>query len=90
MHVGVIAFAGITGNARLLHLLRHLSPSKAVAARVLFAWLAINLLLGTQLSWNLRPFIGSPGLPVEFLRADAFKGNFFETVFSSFQRVLSD
>ena len=90
MHVGVIAFAGIAGNARLLHLLRHLSPSKAVAGRVLFAWLAINLLLGSQLSWNLRPFIGSPGLPVQFLRPDAFKGNFFETVFSSFQRVLSD
>ena len=50
---------------------------------VLFAWLAGNLLLGSQLSWILRPFIGSPGLPVEFVRPTALKGNFYETVFRS-------
>jgi LmbE family N-acetylglucosaminyl deacetylase len=41
-----------------------------VAWRVISAWLAANLFLGSQLSWILRPFIGSPGLPVEFLRHD--------------------
>ncbi len=80
-HVGVIAFAGLVGNLRLAQLLRELSGSASVGRRVLLAWLAGNLLLGSQLSWILRPFIGSPGLPVEFLRAAAFKGNFYETVF---------
>ena len=32
---------------------------------------------------------GAPGLPVEFLRATAFKGNFYETVFRAFLRLLN-
>src|SRR5512133_2617504 len=76
LHVSIIAFAGIAANLRLLQFLRTLSPSRAVAARVLFAWLAGNLFLGSQLCWILRPFIGSPALPVQFLRPNAFQGNF--------------
>lgn len=89
-HVAVIALAGIMGTARLFQLLRHLGGNRAVAFRVLCAWLAINLFLGSQLSWILRPFIGSPGLPVEFLRAAAFHGNFYEAVYHSFQQIFND
>jgi len=88
MHVLVIALAGITANLRLLQLLRHLSGSAVTARRVLVAWLAGNLFLGSQLSWILRPFIGSPVLPVEFLRKTAFQGNFYETLFHSFLRLF--
>jgi hypothetical protein len=87
--VGIIAFAGIAAHIRLLQLLEHLSGSKAVARRVLFAWLAANLFLGSQLCWILRPLIGSPGLPTQFLRPDAFKGNFYETVFHAAVAVIS-
>lgn len=87
--VAVIAFAGIAANLRLLRLLRHLSGSAAAARRVLCAWLAGNLFLGSQLSWVLRPFIGSPGLPLEFLRADPFKGSFYEAVFHSLTRLFN-
>jgi hypothetical protein len=88
-HVGVIAFAGIAGNLRLMQLLHRLSGNAAVSRRILFAWLAVNLFLGSQLSWLLRPFIGSPGLPVEFLRSDMFNGNFYETVFKTIKHLLS-
>jgi hypothetical protein len=81
--VVVIAFAGIAANLRLLQLLRALAGQRAAAWRVLLAWLAGNLFLGSQLSWIMRPFIGSPGLPVQFLRDDAFNGSFFEAVFRS-------
>src|SRR5258706_8728509 len=57
---GIIAFAGIAANVRLLQLLRELGGSTGAARKVLFAWLAGNLLLGSQLAWNLRPFVGSP------------------------------
>ena len=87
-HVGVIAFAGIVANCRLVQLLTQLSGSVAIARRVLFGWLAGNLFLGSQLSWLLRPFIGAPNLPVEFVRATAFKGNFYESVYRSLLRVL--
>ena len=88
--VGVIAFAGVTANLRLLQLLRRLGGGDAEARRILFAWLAGNLLFGSQLSWILRPFIGSPGLPVEFLRAEAFHGNFFESVFHTVRQLWTD
>jgi len=84
----MIAFAGTVANFRLIQLLRRLSGSAAVARKILFSWLLGNLFLGAQLSWNLRPFVGSPGLPVQFLRPDAFQGNFFEAVFNAARHLL--
>jgi hypothetical protein len=86
-HVAVIAFAGIAANVRLRNLLRELGGAR-VANRVLFAWLAINLFLGSQLSWIFRPFIGAPGLPLQFMRDHPLVGNFYEAVFRSFLRLL--
>jgi hypothetical protein len=88
IHVAAIAFAGTMGNARLFQLLAQLGGSRTVARRVLFAWLAGNLFLGSQLSWILRPFIGSPSLPVEFFRATALHGNFYENVFHSLLQIF--
>ena len=83
-HVAIIAFAGIAGNVRLFQLLVTLANgNRRIAHRVLFAWLAGNLFLGSQLSWVLRPFIGSPHLLVQFFRPDAMAGGFFESVFNS-------
>ena len=87
--VAAIAFAGIAANMRLLQLLQCLAGGRSSAFRVLLAWLAANLFFGSQLSWILRPFIGSPHLPVEFLRAEAFDGNFFEAVFGSAVRLFN-
>ena len=87
-HVALIAYAGVAANARLLALLRRFASAPRAAATTLFAWLAGNLLLGAQLAWILRPFIGSPGLPVEVLRADPLRGNFFEAVCSALQRLF--
>ena len=87
-NVAAIAFAGAVGNARLFQLLTRLGGRRAVAFRVLFAWLAGNLFLGSQLSWILRPFIGSPSLPVEFFRATALRGNFYENVFHSLLQIF--
>ena len=84
----MIAFAGIMANARLVRLLRELSGSRAIAAKVLCAWLAGNLFLGSQLAWILRPFVGSPHLAVEFLRPDAFKGNFFDSLWNTVRHLL--
>ena len=89
VHVAVIAFAGVVGNARLFQLLAQLGGNKSVARRVLFAWLAGNLFLGSQLGWILRPFIGSPELPVEFFRATALHGNFYENVFHSTLQIFN-
>jgi hypothetical protein len=83
----VIALGGVAANLRLFQLLKELGGSRRNALRVLFAWLAGNLFLGSQMSWIFRPFIGSPGLPVQFLRGDALKGSFFESVIHAVQRL---
>jgi hypothetical protein len=88
LEVGIVAFAGIAANVRLLQLLMRYSVQRISAMKVLFGWLAGNLFLGTQLCWIMRPFIGSPGLPVEFFRPDAFRGNFFEAVWWSLDRIF--
>ena len=88
-HVLVIAFAGVTANLRLGQLLRQFGGGASAARRVLLAWLVGNFFLVSQLCWILRPFIGSPGLPVEFLRKTAFHGNFYETVFQSVAGLLT-
>jgi hypothetical protein len=87
-NVAAIAFAGAVGNVRLFQLLTRLGGRRIVAFLVLFAWLAGNLFLGSQLSWILRPFIGSPSLPVEFFRATALHGNFYENVFHSLLQIF--
>jgi hypothetical protein len=87
--VVIIAFAGAAANMRLFRLLRSLSGSDGVARKVLFAWLTGNLFLGSQLCWILRPFIGSPVLPVEFFRPNAFQGNFYETVIGAIGRLIA-
>ena len=87
-HVFVIALAGVVANRRLLQLLKNMSGRVAVARRVLFSWVAGNLFLGAQLAWNLRPFIGSPTLAVEFLRDDPLRGNFYEAVWRALGHLL--
>jgi hypothetical protein len=84
----VIAFAGIAGNLRLFQLLAQLGGSRRTARRVFVAWLAGNLFLGSQLTWIARPFIGSPQLPVAFLRDGALQGNFYENVVDTVIHLL--
>ncbi len=87
--VAAIAFAGVVANVRLLGLIEYASRSRTVALQTLFAWLAGNLLLGSQIAWVLRPYIGSPDSAVEFLRAEPWRGNFFETLATSVLRLLN-
>ena len=87
-HVTVIAFAGIAANLRLLQLLQKLSGNRKIGWKILLGWLAGNLFLGSQLSWILRPFVGSPSLPVQFLRDDALSGNFYEAVFHAIRHLV--
>jgi len=74
-----IAFAGVVANVRLLQLLRKLGGKRA-AGRTLWAWLAVNFLLGSQVSWICRPFVGRAGVPVAFLTEHPLESNFFEGV----------
>lgn len=88
-HVILIAFAGIVGNRRLWQLLRHFTGAARRANVVLVAWLGGNLLLGSQISWILRPWIGRTGSPVHFFSPEPFRGNFFEAVWQAVRSLLN-
>lgn len=83
-----VALAGVTGNLRVMPLLRQWTGSAVTTRNVLFAWLAGNLFLGSQISWVLRPFIWDAKRPVEFLGPEFFHGSFFETLFRAVCRLI--
>ena len=81
-HVLILALAGVLGNLSLLQGLRRIVRPRCPSSGLFFAWLASYAFVGCQLSWILRPFVGSPFFPVEFLRPDALDRNFYEFVFT--------
>jgi len=83
-----IAFAGVVGNVRLLPLLRQWAGNATVAWKVLLAWLAVNLFLGSQVCWVLRPFIWDPAGPTRFIGREYFRSSFYETVFEAARRLV--
>lgn len=86
-HTLLVGFAGIVANIHLHRLLAAKAPSPAAASATLIAWLAGNGFLGAQFSWILRPFFGTPGLEVQFLRPNPMDGNFYQAVWASLQRI---
>lgn len=79
-HTSIIALAGLVSTGRLFQLLTRFAETVA-AARCCFAALIFgNLFVGAQISYLLRPIFGQPGLKIEFLRPDPFRGNFYESV----------
>jgi len=54
---------------------------------VLWCWLFVYMLVGIQMAWLLRPFIGSPANPVTFLRPDPWD-NAYEFVARLVWRTL--
>ena len=39
---------------------------------MLWLWVVLYMFVGMQMGWMLRPFVGSPGLPAAFFRAEPF------------------
>lgn len=79
-HTLTIAVAGIAGVLSLLRLVERLTARRAIARRVVVAWMATQLLAGAQLSWLARPFLGAPDRAVTFFAPHALDGGFFDEV----------
>jgi hypothetical protein len=79
-HIAAVALASLVGIVRLHALLRELLGRQILARRVFVAWVLVQGLVGAELSWLLRPFLGKPHLPAAFLRQQALEGNVFEEV----------
>ena len=52
-------------------------PRHATLRRV---WMLLYTFVGIQMAWVLRPFVGSPGMPVQFFRAEAWGNAYIEVL----------
>ncbi len=88
VHTLLIAFAGIISTGKLYRVLLHFAESAKAARHSLIGLLAGNLFAGAQIGFLLRPIFGQPGLKIEFLRPDMFRGNFYESVWWALKHAL--
>ena len=79
LHTLFVGACGLAGTAVLRRGMRAFGkPARAV----FFVWIAAFALVGGEVAWVLRPFVGSVYKPVVFLRPDALDGNVYEFVFT--------
>lgn len=81
-HILILALAGTGGNIALFAGIRRMVRSTCSTASLFLVWLAAFAFVGCQMSWILRPFVGSPFFPVAFMRPDCLERNFYEFVFT--------
>jgi hypothetical protein len=62
------------------------SGSASAAGAIFAVWVLIYGLVGAQMGWLLRPFIGHPGLEFAIFRAR--EGNFFQGLFNALRNLL--
>ena len=82
-HTLFIAYAGIIANIQMLKLLVTAAGNRLAGLRTFCAWTLGNLFVGAQIAWILRPFFGSPGLPIVLLRPNPLDGNFYEALYKA-------
>ena len=80
-HVALIACSGLAGTIALRRALIDVCRGDvARAMRIRVSWTIVYALVGGEVAWALRPFVGSVYLPVVFLREDALQGNVYEFI----------
>lgn len=80
MHTAIVGLAGLVGTVALWRGLARLEPRRGRAGRIFLLWLVVYAVVGGEVAWALRPFVGSVYLPVTFLRDDALDGNVYEFI----------
>jgi hypothetical protein len=79
--------ASVAGHTTLRRMYRPLIAADSRHRRMYVVWLVLYVFVGIQMGWVLRPFIGSPDLPVQFFRRDAWS-NAYMVVWDLIMRVL--
>ncbi|HKY05620.1 MAG TPA: hypothetical protein VJQ56_12060 [Blastocatellia bacterium] len=88
--VCTFAVAGSVGVAALSSRLAELLPDKRQRQRLILVWLGIYSFVGAQVTWLLRPLLGTPGLPVEYIRSYGERLGLESNFYISVYRLLSN
>jgi len=98
LNVAVFGTSGVFGGVYLFRQLTRdtdpiLDPEAAFIPKkssglgaVFYVWLVAFALVGTQMAWVLRPFVGSPWLPFTWFRPR--EASFFEAVLKSLRQLF--
>ena len=68
----MFGLASLAAQVVLRRAYRPLIARNPVHRLLLIAWIIVYAFVGIQMGWVLRPFIGNPAQPVQFLRPDGW------------------
>lgn len=92
LHVFIFAFSGVFGMKVVLDSLTGIHEEKGIYPKIGLSvfkiWVFIFAFVGMQLSWNMRPFLGSKDMEFQLFRTET-KGNFYGPVFSAIGNLLN-
>lgn len=70
MNTAMFAVASLAGQALLRQYYRPLIQRNGKHRLLLWSWIFVYALVGIQMGWILRPFVGSPGMEPQFFRSE--------------------
>jgi hypothetical protein len=82
LHTAFVGACGLAGTAALWKAMKRLAVPKGTLRAVFAVWIVAFALVGGEVAWALRPFVGSVYMPVVFLRQGALDGNVYEFIFT--------
>jgi hypothetical protein len=71
-NAAMFTVATVVAQVIMLRRYRELIARNRLHRAVLWGWLVLYVFVGIQMGWMLRPFVGTPDLPVAFLRDEPF------------------
>jgi hypothetical protein len=82
MHTAFVAGCGLAGTHALWQGIGRLGRPRASTRHVYLVWILAYAVVGGEVAWALRPFVGSvsPRYPIVFLRENALDGNVYEFI----------
>lgn len=90
LHVGIIVIAGLFGMRAIVEALKYSCEKRNIypktGVQVFKVWILILAFVGAQLSWSLRPFIGTKDIPFQLFRQKG--GNFYVDVLKSMAGIF--
>jgi hypothetical protein len=77
-NAAMFTLATAVGQAVMQRRYRDLIARAPAHRAMLWMWVVLYAFVGIQMGWMLRPFVGMPGLPVSFFRAEPFTNAYVE------------